>query len=343
MTTYPKPNPATHVIPQVGAILHLDTTLSHPGAELGNKHWMLDGSCVLVAPDRILTVRHTLGKTALSGAFFPYEGIVPIEDERMEDYTYGDTVCLCRLKWAVRYSPPMHYDYTSRTKLHSAVVAGFGMWNRAGWEQDGIQRSSEVELHMPGKEDHERYGDNLDICWWSPWNDGLRAERNNSGGPLLLREIDGHTLLGLNRETKQDQQAASRITRERLVWLDGELDGVSCRPIDRPVQREAGKALSLRHDGWACESFEVPLGATKVHATLSATPGLRLQMGFAEPGEEEWLRDRVKQNDENSGRFLYRCEPLPAGISKLIVGVAPVAAAPARAESADAQLCCMFT
>lgn len=345
MTTYPKPSPPTYVLPQVGAILHLDTELSYPAVERGNKHWMLDGSCVLLAPDRILTVRHTLGKSGKAAAFFPYEGILPIgseQDERVEDYDYGDSVCLCRLEEAVRFSAALRYDYVSRKKLRSGVVAGYGTWDRVGWEADGLQRSAEVQLHMPGDDDRERFGGNLDVCWWSPWNDGLKAERNNSGGPVLLRQIDGLTLVGLSRETKRNQQVASRIADTRRTWLDDELEGVSWRPLEWPMHREPARPLSVRYDHGVTESFPVPEGAKEVRLTLSATPGLRLQMGIAEPGEERRALERLRHDDESSGRFLYRREKVPAGASSLAVAVVAVAEAPARVESVDAQLCCLF-
>jgi hypothetical protein len=348
MTSYPKPSPPPQVFPQIGAILHLDTTLGYPypGVELGNKHWQLDGSCVLVAPDRILTIRHTLGKTAAGAAFFPYEGLVPLDDERVEDYGYGDALCLCRLKWPLRFARPFEYEHVSRERMETAIVGGYGQWSGLdGWDRDGVQRSAEVKLRQPGQEPGKiDDGDNLDLQWTSTWNQGLAAGRNNSGGALLFPRPDGLTLVGVSRETKGATQAASRIAHNRATdWLPSQLKLALRQPPVDPIAREPARELLVRHDlPGVAERFAVPLGATGVRLTLSATAGLRLQMGIGGPGDETELLAGLCASDESSGRFLYRKERLAEGASEIVVGVARVERAPREQEQVRAQLCCMF-
>ena len=346
MTTTEYPKQHSGMIEQAGAILHLDTALDYGDPLDGNKHWVLDGSCVLVAPDRILTLRHGLDKSRPAAAFFPYCGIVWIKDW-IEDYDYGDTLCLCELEKSVTHVAPLRYEYVSRKDLQSVLLVGYGRWTgteewKPDWQEDGIQRSVEVKLHLPGSRKSVIHGDNLDINWWSGWNGGLGAGMNNSGGPMLRIDDGSHSILGLTREERRGQQTSSRITKDREEWLKSHLGPPR-------TDHRGSSGPELRHmnvevtGSGVYQAFEVPDGAGSVRATLSATPGLRLQMkiyletdGLPFPGD-------LGKSDGQSGRFLTRERNDLGDATWIWVGVVPVERAPIRVKKVQAQLCCMFT
>jgi hypothetical protein len=157
------------VVPQVGANLFLDSALDLPDLELGNRHWLLSGSCVLVAPDQILTIGHAMTRKGRHAAFFPYEGIVLLEEEDpVRQFPYGDSVVLARLGRKVETVAPLPYWKVRKRTLRGsrAWVGGFGDWKGVpGAETDGLQRLVGVELGgLPKRyEGRKIREDNLDI------------------------------------------------------------------------------------------------------------------------------------------------------------------------------------
>lgn len=361
---FPRVSRAVH--PQVGAVLQLNTALVTPSKDdtidnthclRGHKHWLLDGSCVLLGNDSVLAIRHTVLKRGCKAAFFPYEGFFLLESSE-QDYSYGDSVVLISLQRSLRSTAPFPYAYGSKTDVHRAVVAGYGRWKepapvveKDGWRlerthvhRDGIQRQAIVKLGMPSDGPHY---DNLDLNWWSPYNGRLVAHVNNSGGPLLWQEgPDAGSpihLVGITRETKGNQQSCSRITHDRFDWLKEQLSknrGQEWRATERlaPIHESIDKER-----GWS-KPLEVPKGRWKTIAvTLSATDGLRLQMGLL--GESHQDLKAVAADDDASGRFLYREWPLPKDAKEVTIGVAPVMKSlkgDGDPESVEAQICCGF-
>lgn len=349
MPNFPIPQEA-NVLPQVGAVLHLDTERNYPGDSWrGNKHWKLDGSCALLDHDRALTIRHTLGKPGRHALFFPYTGFSkPLDAEDIDfepRYTYGDFIRVVRLEDPLKTTAPFPYAYRSRSRITEARVSGFGRWRGwkslgQHWGEDGIQRTMRVGLR--GTSNHDDHRSKLDIGWWSGDNQGLIAGSNNSGGPVLFEDGNDTIFLGLTREHAKDGlQSASRIGTDRCKWLtklgipemkhhaahDSRMLPAELLLIDRTAN--PGKLFS----------FPVPSGSSKVQATLSATPGIRLQMAI-EPGTTVDLED-LSKSDESSGRFLFRDLELD-GAAQVTLGIAPVAHAPATAAEVQAQLCVMF-
>lgn len=354
------------VYPQVGAVLQLNTALVEPAEDdtidnthclRGHKHWLLDGSCVLLGNDRVLAIRHTLLKRGKKAAFFPYEGFFLLGKGFERDYPYGDNVMLVSLKRSLRSTEPLPFAYGSKRWVLRAAVAGYGRWKEPAIEDsgrwkvrftrihgDGIQRRAFVKLGMPSDGPHD---DNLDLNWWSPYNEGLVAHVNNSGGPLLWQEWPDPDLpiqvVGVTRETKENQQSCSRITRDRLRWLEDELP--KSRSQEPATERLPPIHASIdKKRGWS-NTLPVPDGGWKtVAVTLSATDGLRLQMGLLGAGNHESLAE-VREDDRASGRFLYREWDLPKGAKEITIGVAPVAKSlqgDGDPESVEAQICCGF-
>lgn len=363
---FPRVSPAAY--PQVGAVLQLNTALVDPSKDdkidnthclRGHKHWLLDGSCVLLGDDRVLAIRHTLLKRGKKAAFFPYEGLFLMEEGFERDYPYGDNVMLISLGSRLRGTVPLPFAYGSKRDVLQAAVAGYGRWKEpatvvkeAGWtierthvHRDGIQRQAFVKLGMPSNGPHD---DNLDLNWWSPYNDRLVAHVNNSGGPLLWQEGPDPGLpiqvVGITRETKGNQQSCSRITRDRLRWLEGELSNHRGQEGKAPERLPPIHAKIQKTTGWSSETLTVPEGPWKTMAvTLSATDGLRLQMGLL--GQSHQDLKGVGADDHASGRFLYREWPLPKGAKEITIGVAPVAKSlkgDGDPESVEAQICCGF-
>lgn len=353
MTDFPAPQ--THlVLPQVGAILHLDTELPQTNLFEGNKHWKLDGSCALIAEDRALAIRHTLSKTSGSHAlFFPYAGFFelgPIQEIDFESrWTDGDYVRVVRIQPSLKTAAALPYAYADWGAVDDVLVSGYGRWRGwPGWEEDGIQRTMGVRLRGSEWEHHR---DNLDIGWWSSDHGGLMAGSNNSGGPVLANLNGTLTLFGLNRESVDDDlQSASRIGWERRKWLEEEhgLPAGGVHAAEHPPlgSEESGRlkpellTIGMHPETVETVTFEVPEGASKVQATLSATPGIRLKMALGRGAAIDL--HALAPDDGPSGRFLYRDLPLD-GADEITIAVAPVATAPATVAQVQAQLCVMFT
>lgn len=340
-------------LPQVGAVLCFDSALPYDeeGIKKGSKHWQLDGSCVLISPTHALGVRHTLSKPGLKAVFLPGEGILPfteVQDE-LNGERKGDYLGLVPLGDEARRTPPLPWEKIRKRWGKFARIAGYGRWRRGDevWP-DGIQRRVQIVL----AEDH---GHLLDLDWWAEENRDLSAGLNNSGGPLLWgHDPDDFEVIAINREREVHQgktlQMASWIGDTRDRWLRKRLDNPQAMAKD-PLQkwrRLEIKALSQVGGGpgdtWV--KVPVPPGARTARATLSATPGLRLQMGLTQDEEPEALLAHLCETNTASGRFLVR--PVEEadfqldGSDTLIVAVAPVRIAPEKAPAVEAQVCVRF-
>lgn len=335
------------VVPQVGANLYLDTALDPPHLECGNRHWLLSGSCVLVAPGEILTIHHALGRKGRYAAFFPFEGIVLLKGDPVRQIPRGDGLVLATLEREIETVAPLPYWKVWKRFLQGAQgwVGGFGDWKGVpGAEEDGLQRLVRVQLgRLPKRyEGRKVREDNLDISWWSPYNDDVEALLDNSGGPLLRSKRRGSGppfgVIGITREHTGPQQVCSWITQRRDFWLRKYVGRLRwARPRVTPWVREA-RHLVVGRAGHL-ERLRVPSDATRVKATLSATGGMRLQMKIGLGAAPEG----VATDYRTSGRFLCREEPLDRGTEEIVIGIMPVAGVPAEADRVDAQLCCMFT
>jgi hypothetical protein len=324
-------------LPQVGAVLYLDTEIDPPDYT-GGKRWKLTGSCVLVAPDKILTVGHTL--TARSeilpeghyAAFFPYVGLVPIHGLQWEDkQLLGDNLALATLATPVKSWQPFRPFYESRKGFRrsaSAWVCGYGIWKNSPLSDlEGLQQQHLVPLGPPKKKWRM---DNLDVSWSSERNGGMAMGRGNSGGPLLWS--DPLLVIGINREVLGDQQMASRITRDRMnKWLDAALSLSSPAPPPPPAPETAWKLLQITADQDVVTQLKVPEGTKSVRATLNASAGLRLRMDL--PGSPQTA----------TGRFLSREAPVTEGQQVIDITVGRAPRSPFRTDAKVlAQLCVLF-
>ena len=344
------PSVYPEILPQVGANLYLDTALDPSDIRYGSRHWLLSGSCVLVAPNQILTIGHALGRKGTHAAFFPFEGIVLLEGDPVPQYSYGDSVVLATLERDLETVAPLPYWKVRKRRLRrkQAWFGGFGDWKGVpGAEEDGLQRLVEVELGgLPRSYERRRVReDRLDISWWSLHNEGVEALLDNSGGPLLWPRRAGSSppfgVVGVMREHLGPQQICSWITKTRDSWLR-ELVGWRrwARPSVAPTGREA-RRLVVDGSG-ILERLHVPADATRVRATLSATAGLRLQMKIEKVPVAEGVLSDLATDSKASGRFLCREESLDPGAEEIAIAIVPVAGVPAEVDRVDAQLCCMF-
>jgi hypothetical protein len=341
-------------LPQVGAVLHFDSSLpdelSKPITK-GSKYWMLDGSCVLVSLTHALGVLHTLSKPGTKGVFLPGEGIFTFAevDDEASGHRKGDYLGLIPLGAPVHHTSFLPWKRIKKDWGKYARVAGYGRW-QSGEERklDGIQRRARIDLAR-------WHRDNLDLEWSVRDNNDLTADRNNSGGPLLW----GHgpsdfEVIGISREREILErgivQMASWIGDDRNEWLGNVLgaptpSAESFAPRWELLWIHARRRRNNDPSGdWVRVS--VPAGAKTARATLSATPGLRLQMGLTQTEDPEKLLARLADCDTASGRFLVR--PIEEddfqldGSDTLTIAVAPVAVAPEKATEVEAQVCVRF-
>ena len=338
-------------VPQVGAVLDLDTKI--PGKDhfkYGDKHWHLNGSCVLVEPNRILTVSHVLDKNSTLAAFFPYEGIFEIlqTEREVEPQVPGDNLLLVKLKRSVRFSPPLTWRrYKGRNKPRGFLpVCGYGSWPNTSLDQvDGVQMRHRVELGRPRQSSvagWSRRTHNLDLNWSSVANGDRVAGFGNSGGPMLWIRHGGWTVAGINREVKHDQQIGSWIGRNRDKWLQSK-DLFDPEGFSAPKNRFESSVREIDKDGETVD-YEVPKWAKGVQATLSASSGLRLQMKIAQgTPDSEALKKETRETAESAGRFLFRTMPLDQGVDRVTIAVAPYERAPKYVKKAVAQICVLFT
>ena len=341
-------------LPQIGAVLRLNTELPQKSPELGSRHWALDGSCVLVAGDRVLTISHTLkgldddpARTLeRCGIFLPYEGLIRVQEHETYYSTRMDNPTLLRLEDPVRLAPPLLARKIPGSKKSGtfAFVAGYGGWLAVphGGE-DGLQRRVRVDLGLPS---WAGWCDTLDLCWWSEWNGGRAALVNNSGGPMMWLESDGvsFSVVGVNREQRGPWQTGTWVGQRRFKWLRDQ--------IGEPSVVDPGTAKSRRREVLeiAAEAtgrvvrLEVPAGAEHLRVTVNASAGFPLDMEIAGgPPPADFLTDLAARKGVNSGRFLTRTARLseldPGGV---FVGVSRVASAPVTASRVVAQLCAVF-
>ncbi len=351
-------------IPQVGAILNLDTLLTSFDRDdtlyFGSKHWKLDGSCVLVGHNRVLTIRHILQKHSPSAVFIPYEGIFRIPDGlEWEDGPKGDNLVMAGLErkdGPVRHLRPLSHEKILGWRKHnaSAIVCGYGQWPKTPFrELRGLQQRYSVDLGAPRASSGlawEGY-DNLDICWSSAENGSKVLGNANSGGPMLRRQDDRqrsgldaettYSIIGINRERKGDQQIGSWIGHKRHRWLRRQQKAAGSVPYGEPLSTSY-HPLSVEKDGGVTVQLGAPEQASQVKATLNATEGLRLQMTLESAADSGKIFERTRDCNRASGQFLYREKALATGTRRVAICVAPVARAPARVESVIAQLCVMF-
>lgn len=349
MASFQTPRLHAEVVPEVGANLYLDTALDPPAVELGNHHWLLSGSCVLVAPDKVVTIAHALTRKGRHAVFFPFEGIVPIKSDLIRQFPYGDSVVLATLERTVETAAPLPYWKLWKSRLHGAEawVGGFGDWKGIdGAEEDGVQRLVRVRLGIPRKHEGRKLReDNLDISWWSLHNESIEALLDNSGGPLLFpgfRRRTSLSIVGITRERKGPLQVCSWITGDRDDWLRKHIGWPRWR---RPEKEPRGRHVRNLIIGREGAQVRLPLpqgGASSVQVTLSATGGLRLQMKIHPSPVPADLLGRLAEDKHASGRFLCRKATLDPGTKEIVIGIAPVTQAPAEADDVQAQLCCMF-
>lgn len=342
--------------PQVGAILHLNTNYPVADPFPGNKDWFLDGSCVLVQPDRVLTIGHVVNPCKPSAAFFPGEGLFPLIDEEAEypRYASGDNLALVRLGERVEHAPPLWIRKIREEQRRRgfAFVSGFGRWSRNGAEgRDGLQRRVRVKMGMPRwwKGQYNHY-DNLDLCWWSLNNVGLSAQRNNSGGPIMWSNgRGGFDVIGVNREVEGEcKQVGAWIGRERRDWLR---ERIGARPdtdsVLQPIDR-AYRPFEISADGGEILPFDIPPGTAAIKATVNATAGLRLQAKLVIPapvddaGRSDLLAT-TRADCDAAGSFLFRAiNDIAPGSTTAALAVAPCETARPQAEKVHAQANLLF-
>jgi hypothetical protein len=358
-------------LPQVGAVLNLDTELDSylrsPDLYRGSKHWKLDGSCVLVGrrqangPDCVLTVRHLLEKHSQSAVFLPYEGLFQIDQDGLEwekkekekpssesnaePQDPGDYLVLAPLVDGIgkaarlQHSLPLQPKKIYKRSCH-VLACGYGDWPGTSLHGDrGLQQQHQVDIRASDATSEPRWDhyDNLDLCWSSSENQGRLLGSGNSGGPMLWQVDDGYAFVGINRERKGDQQIGSWIGDQRETWLKIPSGGWVAEPPKSThyhplvVEKGGGQVLTLRR----------PKSATQVKATLNATDGLRLQMTLAPLADAAGILERARTDNAASGRFLYRELPVE-DVGDVAIAIAPVASAPPRAPRVLAQLCVLF-
>lgn len=327
--------PTPTALPQVGGLLHLNSHLHHDDLLYGNRHWRLDGSCVLVAPTYALGIYHTIQKQGPKAAFFPGIGIVLIAgQEREERQKVGDNVVLLQLARPIhiRRLRPAHLH---KATLRCAAATGFGAWtcdDRA--LPDGVQRSAAISLKPEYEPPKKAGAPNLDLYWQGTDNHGVRPQRNNSGGPILTP--NGDRVVGLIRERRDDVMAGSRITGNRNVWLEERL-GEPTQLMATPAVFTS-QLLSLGTETLATQ-LAVPPGSRRAHLTLSATSDLRLQMNCSTAPLPVDTWNTLQQTTSRSGRFLYRHHDLGPNQSTVFVAIAVVGNHYNEQPDATLQLC----
>lgn len=336
-------------LPQIGAMLCRDTELPVYLHDVnGGKHWKLAGSCVLVAPDLVLTIGHILGEREQPPqldryrVFLPYQGLLKIAEQPPQwepQEARGDNLALIRLKdpveeWAPL--PPRKYDPVQEKEQGDALVCGYGSWPRSPLGRlEGIQQQHLIRLGPPKDPKFQwKHYDNLDLSWSASQNPGLIPGRGNSGGPML-KESPAGSVVGIIREAGKDQQAGSWIGRDRWRWL---ADLVQAHP---PQREHRYQLLTIDGTGQSIP-FQVPPGTRSVRATLNASQGMRLQMEIVSADQSAGLLQRLAGNNRASGRFLHRTLDDLKGAKEIAIGVCPVATAPKQAKEVLAQLCVVF-
>ena len=334
-------------LPQVGAMLCLDTELSGDFAN-GSKYWKLAGSCVLVAPELVLTIGHILGEREQPPrleryrAFLPYQGLLEFDEAKppqWEPQVAGDNLALIRLKKSVEKWAPLPPRKVHKKEQADALVCGYGSWPRSFLGRlEGIQQQRSVRLPRYKDPDLSFRVDNLDLSWSASENNGLIPGRGNSGGPMLKlqKESPARSVIGILREAGKDQQAGSWITEQRWAWLKDLVQPQT------PDLEHRYRLLEISGMPGELIPLEVPEGATSVRATLNASQGMRLQMGIVPADESAGLLQGLADDDHASGRFLCRTLDGLEGAKEIAIGVCPVARAPIRAKEVLAQLCVVF-
>lgn len=344
-------------LPQVGAVLAFDSELVKPDVEKhdfrGHRHWKLIGSCVLVAPSRILTLNHVFQRSSPVAVFVPYEGLFALGDgiEQQGEHR-GDNLILCSLKprggnggqlpHVAKLHPPK--EYAPFQKESRATACGFGQWpTNVDFEGlNGLQQRHSVRLEQRRRKHWTT--NKYDVFWSSEDMGNLEVGRHNSGGPLFVERKSELSVIGLIREKFEDLQIASWMDGERKEWLREELKNLQSENKDGFSGKRFYQDFSLDvGDPGALFKLELPSGTKRVQATLNASDGIRLQMkiGMAEEANG-FLQGMAAGDAPSSGRFLYE-ELILDGQAEsvkreVLVGVVPSPAGPPKAQRVIAQL-----
>lgn len=359
MSTDSKLAPNGGPLPQVGALLNYNSYLPEedPGRFFGSRHWDLEGGAILVAPDRMLTVRHAIQKTLITeqAVFVPGHGIFSVKrEEPVQEHDRASTdldwLVLVRLDRPVEGLAPLPFGYVSRRAagMQTLALYGWGGWrigvDKSGPLADGIQRSYRVQPLDPNTHSYH----NLDLIWRSPKVESPFALRNNSGGAIFGRNDEGReVLVGVIRSADDDVQRASRIGVNRNHWLHSEivpasLPSVTAAPLGFHCEQHR---IDLANRRSLTVALPVLDTSRKVRATLSATPGLLLQMQVADHGWDDASLERLAQDHHAAGRFLYREHDLPSdqdGSGQAHVGVTVLEDGPEPRDHVEVQICATF-
>ncbi len=330
-------------LPQIGALLELDSSLAQPNANRGNRHWCLVGSCVLVGNDRVLTIEHVLLHASRTmAAFFPYEGFRFVDLSRAigRSYTRGDDLVALGLDGNLRFAAPLGLRKIRKVEKEGrwAYVGGYGAWRgMADGGLHSLQRVVQVTTTVPSGAPR---CDNLDVRWYPSLNGGKQAGNFNSGGPVMWRSrTRGYEVIGINREIADEAAIGSWIGWDRYRWLTGLLGTPSS--VMAPIARVC-LDLEIERAG-ECVTIDLPPEATAARLTLNASGGGVLQMSVAAgPGvNRPSLYAKAASTADCAGRFLARSiEGIEAG--PLTVAVAHLDGLPFPREPIRAQLCVLF-
>lgn len=324
-------------VPQVGALLVLNSRLPRPGSGLGDRDWILGGSCVLVSPDQVLTVEHVIPQeNRKSAVFLPGVGIVELDVARASGgrWTPGDDLVVIPMRTSVTL-PPLPIRKIPRVRKSGwAYVGGYGLW-------EGLVDGGEPPLQQVVRVSTARYPgappcDNLDIEWYPQLNQGIRALHYNSGGPMMWGDGRGqYWVVGINREAPPERQVASWIGWQRYHWLRSILKAPgSAASAGRPVDVD----VTVPPSGEVIQ-VPVPEAAKRAVVTLNATGDLPLQIELEDPysGKGAALLAKAAATPDHAGSFLARSKDL-GGKGTLAVAVAPLAGLPFPPQGVKAQL-----
>lgn len=355
--------------PQVGAIVqHLDGGDPPPEDLSGGSRWDLDGSAVLIAPRHVLTIRHVTTAELDKGwdqpgwklrsrglaVFLPSVGIVPVdfgfvavgEENR-------DTLLVLQLTHDVPL-PPIPASRVNREDVREPEVAGFGDWvTPTGITYSrGVQRRLRPQLFGPNE------GCTHDLCWDADREGSLEAGANNSGGPVIERQNNGHQVVAILRRRRADIAtmrgvdviAATSVSENRAGFIYRTVYDNLPRPVDRPLGPPPLTWRELILDGPIVEQVTLPPGTSTVHATLSTGRQwlgelyLQMQLQVQAPASpargaaSSRLKRAAATEPSPAGEFLARSLSVD-GATTVNIAITPLTPLAGRVR---AQLCLRF-